>query len=150
MVQRRCSTIGISYLGWSWNAGRLSLDDPEQLRQFWLEVMAHYESGSTWFLDDATAALAASVNDAHTDKGAYYEVIYHRHLSCPLPSTEWFTASELCARHGEKLSMASNWGKALRLLASEGKIQSRRERSNRTEYQLPVDSPKEKSKADKA
>ncbi|MGU5704359.1 hypothetical protein ACV1C5_22925, partial [Aeromonas caviae] len=102
MVQRRCSTIGISYLGWSWNAGRLSLDDPEQLRQFWLEVMAHYESGSTWFLDDATAALAASVNDAHTDKGAYYEVIYHRHLSCPLPSTEWFTASELCARHGEK------------------------------------------------
>ncbi|MEA9429564.1 hypothetical protein VCX68_24750 [Aeromonas caviae] len=46
--------------------------------------------------------------------------------------------------------MASNWGKALRLLASEGKIQSRRERSNRTEYQLPVDSPKEKSKADKA
>ncbi|EQB2605074.1 MULTISPECIES: virulence-associated E family protein [Aeromonas] len=137
-------------LGWSWNAGRLSLDDPEQLRQFWLEVMVHYESGSTWFLDDATAALAASVNDAHTDKGAYYEVIYHRHLSCPLPSTEWFTASELCARHGEKLSMASNWGKALRLLASEGKIQSRRERSNRTEYQLPVDSPKEKSKADKA
>ena len=106
------------------------MDDPEQLRQFWLEVMAHYESGSTWFLDDATAALAASVNDAHTDKGAYYEVIYHRHLSCPLPSTEWFTASELCARHGEKLS--------------------RRERSNRTEYQLPVDSPKEKSKADKA
>ncbi|MFM5094595.1 VapE domain-containing protein [Aeromonas rivipollensis] len=136
-------------LGWSWNAGRLSQTDPEQLRQFWLEVKAHYESGATWFLDDATAALAASENDAHTDKGPYYEVIYHHHLSRPLASSEWLTASELCARHGEKLSMASNWGKALRVLASEGKLQSRRVRSNRTEYLLPVDSPKEKGKADK-
>lgn len=136
-------------LGWSWDAGRLSQTDPEQLRQFWLEVKAHYESGATWFLDDATAALAASENDAHTDKGPYYEVIYHHHLSRPLASSEWLTASELCARHGEKLSMASNWGKALRVLASEGKLQSRRGRSNRTEYLLPVDSPKEKGKADK-
>jgi hypothetical protein len=136
-------------LGWSWNAGRLSQADPEQLRQFWLEVLALYESGVSWFLDDATAALAASENDAHTDKGPYYEVIYHHHLSRPLASSEWLTASELCARHGEKLSVASNWGKALRVLASEGKLQSRRVRSNRTEYLLPVDSPKEKGKADK-
>ncbi|MCF5873940.1 MULTISPECIES: VapE domain-containing protein [Aeromonas] len=136
-------------LGWSWSAGRLSQTDPEQLRQFWLEVREHYESGATWFLDDATAALAASENDAHTDKGPYYEVIYHHHLSRPLASSEWLTASELCVRHGEKLSMASNWGKALRVLASEGKLQSRRVRSNRTEYLLPVDSPKEKGKADK-
>lgn len=136
-------------LGWSWDAGRLSQTDPEQLRQLWLEVKSHYESGATWFLDDATAALAASENDAHTDKGPYYEVIYHHHLSRPLASSEWLTASELCARHGEKLSMASNWGKALRVLASEGKLQSRRGRSNRTEYLLPVDSPKEKGKADK-
>lgn len=136
-------------LGWSWSAGRLSQTDPEQLRQFWLEVRERYESGATWFLDDVTAALAASENDAHTDKGPYYEVIYHHHLSRPLASSEWLTASELCARHGEKLSMASNWGKALRVLASEGKLQSRRVRSNRTEYLLPVDSPKEKGKADK-
>lgn len=136
-------------LGWSWNAGRLSQADPEQLRQFWLEALALYESGMSWFLDDATAALAASENDAHTDKGPYYEVIYHHHLSRPLASSEWLTASELCARHGEKLSVASNWGKALRVLASEGKLQSRRVRSNRTEYLLPVDSPKEKGKADK-
>lgn len=136
-------------LGWSWRAGRLSQTDPEQLRQFWLEVRGRYESGATWFLDDATAALAASENDAHTDKGPYYEVIYHHHLSRPLTSSEWLTASELCARHGERLSMASNWGKALRVLANEGKLQSRRVRSNRTEYLLPVDSPKEKGKADK-
>ncbi|WP_447747654.1 VapE domain-containing protein [Aeromonas veronii] len=138
-----------SILGWSWSAGRLFQTDPEQLRQFWLEVRERYESGATWFLDDATAALAASENDAHTDKGPYYEVIYHHHLSRPLASSEWLTASELCARHGERLSMASSWGKALRLLASEGKLQSRRGRSNRTEYLLPVDSPKEKGKADK-
>ena len=127
----------------------MSQTDPEQLRQFWLEVRERYESGATWFLDDATAALAASENDAHTDKGPYYEVIYHHHLSRPLASSEWLTASGLCARHGERLSMASSWGKALRLLASEGKLQSRRARSNRTEYLLPVDSPKEKGKADK-
>ncbi|HEH9414460.1 MULTISPECIES: VapE domain-containing protein [Aeromonas] len=138
-----------SILGWSWNKGRLSQTDPEQLRQFWLEVRERYESGATWFLDDETAALAATANDAHTDKGPFYEVIYHHHLSRPLASSEWLTASELCVRHGERLSMASSWGKALRLLASEGKLQSRRVRSNRTEYLLPVDSPKEKGKADK-
>jgi len=138
-----------SILGWSWNTGRLSQTDPEQLRQFWLEVRERYESGATWFLDDETAALAATANDAHTDKGPFYEVIYHHHLSRPLASSEWLTASELCVRHGEKLSMASNWGKALRVLANEGKLQSRRVRSNRTEYLLPVDSPKEKGKADK-
>ena len=135
-------------LGWSWNAGRLSQTDPEQLRQFWLEVLALYESGVSWFLDDATAALAASENDAHTDKGPYYEVIYHHHLSRPLALSEWLTASELCARHGEKLSMASNWGKALRLLASEGKLQSRKGRSNQTLYCLPIVSPIATGKTD--
>lgn len=46
-----------------------------------LEVLALYESGVSWFLDDATAAQAASANDAHTDKGPLYELIAHHYLS---------------------------------------------------------------------
>ena len=132
-------------LGWSWNAGRLSQTDPEQLRQFWLEV----KSGLTWFLDDATVTLAASANDAHTDKGALYELIGHHYLSSEHSNFEWLIASELCTRHGEKLSTAGAWGKALKLHASEGKIQSKEGRANQTQYRLPIVSPKTTGKIDK-
>lgn len=136
-------------LGWSWNAGRLSQTDPEQLRQFWLEVLALYESGVSWFLDDATAAQAASANDAHTDKGPLYELIAHHYLSSEHSNFEWLIASELCTRHGEKLSAAGAWGKALRQHANDGNIESRKGRSNQTQYRLPIVNPKMMGKIDK-
>ncbi|EOD55370.1 MULTISPECIES: VapE domain-containing protein [Aeromonas] len=136
-------------LGWSWDAGRLSQTDPEQLRQFWLEVKERYESGETWFLDDATVTLAASANDAHTDKGALYELIGHHYLSSEHANFEWLIASELCTRHGEKLSTAGAWGKALKLHASEGKIQSKKGRANQTQYRLPIVSSTGTDKIDK-
>ncbi|WP_323880105.1 MULTISPECIES: VapE domain-containing protein [Aeromonas] len=135
-------------LGWSWNAGRLSLADPEQLRQFWLEVLALYKSNASWFLDDGTVALAAAANDRHTDKGPLYDFICHHYLSSVHAHSEWLIASELCTRHGEKLSVASAWGKALKLLVSEGKIQSRKGRSNQTLYCLPIVSPIATGKTD--
>ncbi|NEX75069.1 VapE domain-containing protein [Aeromonas rivipollensis] len=136
-------------LGWSWNMGRLSQNNPEQLRQFWLEVLALYKSGATWFLDDGTVALAAAANDLHTDKGPLYDLICHHYLSSEHTGSEWLIASELCSRHGEKLSVAGAWGKALKLLVSEGKIQSRKGRSNQTLYCLPVVGPKPVNKVNK-
>lgn len=147
-------------LGWSWDAGRVRHTEPEQLRQFWLEVKAHFDAGASWFLDDKTAALAATANGVHTDKGLAYEFICHHYLSsehsnteCLVASedsnTEWLIASELCIHHGEKLNMAGAWGKALKALVEEGKIVSKSGRANQTLYCLPVVTPKPVDKADK-
>ncbi len=113
-------------LGWNWDAGRLRHTDPEQLRQFWLEVKERYLAGASWFLDEEAVALAAAANNAHTDKGALYEFICHHYLSSEHTHSEWLIASELCTRHGEKLSVAGAWGKALKVLVSEGQIQSKK------------------------
>lgn len=129
-------------LGWTWNAGRLELNDPERLRQFWLEVKADYDAGASWYLDEATSKAQAEANDAHTDKGAHYAIIVDRHLARPMQSARWFTAAELCGYHDEKPAMAGRYGRALTMLEKEGRIESRPARSRRKEYRLPVnDSP---------
>ncbi|WP_236271818.1 virulence-associated E family protein [Aeromonas veronii] len=125
-------------LGWSWDEGRVRHTEPEKLRQFWLEVKAKYDDGGSWYLDETTVIQAASVNDAHTDKGAWYDIICHHYLSGEYNDTKWVVASELCKLHGEKVNMATSCGKALRMLASEGKIKSKKGRSNQTLYCLPV------------
>ncbi|MFQ2197540.1 VapE domain-containing protein [Aeromonas hydrophila] len=125
-------------LGWTWNAGRLELNAPECLRQFWLEVKADYDAGASWYLDEATSKQAATANDTHTDKGPHYETIVDRHLARPMQSARWFTAADLCERHGEKPAMASRYGRALTMLEKEGRIESRPARSGRKEYRLPV------------
>jgi len=129
-------------LGWTWNAGRLELNDPERLRQFWLEVKADYDAGASWYLDEATSKAQAEANDAHTDKGAHYAIIVDRHLARPMQSARWFTAAELCGYHDEKPAMAGRYGRALTMLEKEGRIESRPLRARRKEYRLPVnDSP---------
>lgn len=125
-------------LGCRWDAGRLSRTDPELLRQFWLEVQADYDAGVSWYLDEATSRQAATANDIHTDKGAHYEAIVDRHLSRQMQSARWFTAAELCEYHGEKPTMASRYGRALKLLAEEERVEARLLRSRRKEYWLPV------------
>ena len=125
-------------LGWSWHGGRLKLDDPEQLRQFWLEVKSMYDSGETWFLDDATLTQSAAVNDLHTDKGPIYAVIVERHLSLQNASLEWVTPSSLCRLHGERASMSGQYGRALKVLEREGLIEVREKRSKAKEYRLPI------------
>lgn len=125
-------------LGWTWNAGRLELNAPERLRQFWLEVKADYDAGASWYLDEATSKAQAEANDAHTDKGPHYEAIVDRHLSRSMRSARWFTAAELCEHHGEKPAMAGRYGKALTMLEKEERIESRSLRSRRKEYWLPV------------
>lgn len=125
-------------LGWSWNAGRLCQTRPEMLRQFWLEVKAAYDAGESWFLDEDTSRKAAEVNDIHADKGAYYDAICDYHLARPMAGYKWFTAGELCTWHGEKPSICRVMGKALSLLADEGRICVRSSSGRRREYRLPV------------
>lgn len=125
-------------LGWQFNGGRISQTEPELLKQFWLEVKYHYDNGRSWALDDHTLVKVAGENDKHTDKGAIYDKIADAHLARPKVSTVWFTPSELCEYHRDKPCMNTQYGKALKLLAEEGLINSRELRSRRKEFELPV------------
>ncbi|MCX2533885.1 hypothetical protein OQ486_10375, partial [Plesiomonas shigelloides] len=96
--------------------------------------------GSSWQLDERTQRIQAKVNDAYTDKGAHYDSIVDAYLGANSNTFRWFTAGELTAHQGEPASKSGPWGKALKLLAQEGLIESRTGRSRRTEYRLPVPS----------
>ncbi|MFM5003111.1 VapE domain-containing protein [Aeromonas hydrophila] len=126
------------FLGWEWKAGRITLVDPEQLRQFWLQVKTLYDAGESWFLDDATSKQAAIANENHTDKGAYYAAIVERHLSRPAQTTAWLTPSAVCKLHGERAGLISQYGKALKRLTEEGKIECRPLRGGSREYLIGV------------
>ncbi|HCR3010217.1 TPA: hypothetical protein ON228_003950 [Escherichia coli] len=123
------------YLGWVWN-GRATLEYPESLRQFWLQIKKLYDNGASWFLDTETQNIAAAVNDPHTDKGAYYTAIVDRHLNTEFGKPKWLTATDVCKLHGERTGLSGQYGKALKLLTEEGKIESRSVRGGRTEYQI--------------
>lgn len=125
-------------LGWRWKGGRLELVAPENLRQFWLEVVELYQSGESWFLTEAEQKKALTVNEQFADRGPIYDTICDYHLSRELTGSRWFTAAELCAWHGEKPSMGTRWGKALAKLHADGKIERQELRSRRKEYRLPV------------
>lgn len=97
-------------------------------------------------MDENAAEQAAKANDAATDKGAQYEAIFDYHLARKMSAHRWFTAGELCAWHGEKPSACRAWGKALTLLAAEGRIEAKELRGRRKEYRLPVNSAESVSK----
>ena len=77
-------------------------------------------------------------DNQHSDNGPIYDTIHNHHLSTPLTGSRWFTASELCAWHGEKPSMSRRWGMALTKLQSEGRIEVKLLSAGRKEYKLPV------------
>ncbi len=126
------------FLGWEWKAGRLTLAQPAQLRQFWLQVKALYDAGESWFLDEATSRQASTANESHTDKGPYYSAIVERHISRHAQTTAWLTPSAVCKLHGERSGLTSQYGKALRMLAEEGLIGCRPVRGGSREYKIGV------------
>lgn len=126
------------FLGRGWNAGRIKLEQSEQLRQFWLQVKTLYDAGESWFLDNATSQQAATVNESHTDKGPYYMAIVERHISRPTQTTAWLTPSAVCKLHGDRAGLTAQYGKALRLIADEGLIKRRAARGGSKEYQIGV------------
>lgn len=125
-------------LGWQFDKGRINQTAPERLRQFWLEVKHHYDNGRGWILDEYTLSKVAGENDQHTDKGAIYNKLMDHHIARDHVSKRWFNPSELCDYHGDKPSMNTQYGKALKLMTDEGHISQRALRSRRVEYLLPV------------
>ncbi|WP_370598650.1 virulence-associated E family protein [Plesiomonas shigelloides] len=127
-------------LGWEFDNERITLREPEQLRQFWLEVKELYLQGATWGLDEVIRQKQAKINDAHTDKGSHYQYIADYHLGENFKVKRWFTAGQLVSYHSAPIGQSGAWGRALKLLTQEGLIESRTGRSRRTEYRLPVPS----------
>ncbi|ODS14598.1 hypothetical protein BCD66_08385 [Pseudoalteromonas tetraodonis] len=139
-----------SLLGWSfYGTGAIKQTDPEQLHQFWLEVKKLYLDGYGWALSDATQENTLSVNDKFQDKGFAYNHIFDNYIApeskIDLPQNVerptcingWFRAGELIA---EDRKFQSNHqravGMALRLLAEEGFIESKKVRGNGTAYKI--------------
>jgi len=131
-----------SILGWSFTGtGAINLTQPELLHQFWLEVKALYDSGHGWMLTQEEQEMAKSVNDPYNDKGALYDYLRDHFAketeNLTREELNWLTAGEL-VKNDRKLSahQVALIGKALKKLASEGVIPSRKGRANRTEYYL--------------
>jgi predicted P-loop ATPase len=128
-------------LGWSFDGtGSIKQPQPELLKQFWLEIKTLYLSDFGWMLTDKETALAQSINEPYNDKGSWYDYIRDQYVQTNEDSFQvsmlgWFTAGEL-VNDDDKLSSRETTlvGKALKKLASEGLIKTRKGRANKTEY----------------
>lgn len=128
-------------LGWHYDGtGSIRQPEPELLKQFWLEVKSLYLSGYGWMLSEKEINLAQGINESFNDKGSWYDYLRDNYVKDNTHSYDWISAGEL-VDSDKKLSSRETAlvGKALRKLADEGFIQSRKGRANKTEYYLPED-----------
>lgn len=126
-------------LGWHYDGtGSIRQPEPELLKQFWLEVKSLYRSGYGWMLSEKEINLAQGINESFNDKGSWYDYLRDNYVKEESHSFSWLTAGEL-VNDDKKLSSRETVlvGKALKKLAEEGFIQTRKGRANRTEYYLP-------------
>lgn len=127
-------------LGWTYVDGRISLSEPESLRQFWLEVKAQYDSGATWMLSQEELAFFNKVNNQHKYKDDYRIMLEERFLGVSLNGRayQWLKASEVCQYCDLSSKEAKRVGRALSAMANDGLIEMRSERANVKRYKLPV------------
>lgn len=117
-------------LGWQWNDGKLRLVNPDNLRQFWLEIKADYDAGKGWMLTNDELKQTTAINADFQDKGTWYQWAYERFAGKPeTASHAWRTAADVCSicEHGSHNTKAV--GRALALLAKEGHIKMKEGRS---------------------
>ncbi|MEZ8127960.1 VapE domain-containing protein [Enterovibrio norvegicus] len=127
-------------LGWSYEDGRLSLEEPERLRQFWLEVKHSYDNGASWTLNKNELRMFSQVNDQHQFKDDYRVLLEERFLDVKMANRhlQWLKASEVCSYCDIPATRARAIGKALKGMAQDGLIQSKEGRSRVVVYLLPI------------
>ncbi|MEZ9897025.1 VapE domain-containing protein [Vibrio breoganii] len=127
-------------LGWSYVSGRLKLVKPEQLKQFWLEVMQYYLDGESWLLNTDESTKVAKINQGHDYKGNWYDMLYERFVGVdPIGrSFKWMTATDVCNYCDVGQNNCRSIGVALKRLATEGLIESKKGSANKTFYKLNV------------
>ncbi len=117
-------------LGWEWKQ-QAELTRPELLKQFWLEVKALYDNGHSWHLPRETALMFSNdINDKHTDKGGYYNMIREKYTAPPNTTgieahSRWAKTSELCEWEKIAPHQSGHVGRALAKLAKEGLIKKK-------------------------
>jgi len=122
-------------LGWNWNEGKLRLVNPDNLRQFWLEIKADYDAGNGWMLTDEELKRTTSINAEFQDKGRWYQWVYERFAGGGDSSAaNWFTSADICYRYNIERGNTTQLGKALTLLAKEGHIKMKKGSGNKTLY----------------
>lgn len=122
-------------LGWQWNDGKLRLVNPDNLRQFWLEIKADYDSGEGWMLTKDELKQTTAINADFQDKGRWYQWVYERFAGGGDSSAaNWFTSADICYRYNIERGNTAQLGKALTLLAKEGHIQMKKGSGNKTYF----------------
>ncbi|NNN90726.1 hypothetical protein FKN13_25500 [Vibrio sp. 2-2(9)] len=118
-----------SILGWQYDGtGSLRKENPELLRQFWLEVKHMYETGEPWVLSMDEQALVDTVSDKYLDKGRWYNMLHERISMASddnRSQTDWLAPSQISQILGIPCNYATHVGRALQRLADEGKIATR-------------------------
>ncbi|HHF3054691.1 TPA: virulence-associated E family protein [Vibrio alginolyticus] len=118
-----------SILGWQYDGtGSLRKENPELLRQFWLEVKHMYETGEPWVLSMDEQALVDTVSDKYLDKGRWYNMLHERISMASddnRSQTDWLAPSQISQILGIPCNYAAHVGRALQRLADEGKIATR-------------------------
>ncbi|HHF0540422.1 MULTISPECIES: VapE domain-containing protein [Vibrio] len=116
-------------LGWQYNGtGSLRQEEPESLRQFWLEVKHMYEAGEPWVLSMDEQALVDTVSDKYLDKGRWYKMLQERismEADDNRSQTEWLAPGQISQILGIPCNYVAHVGRALQRLADEGKIETR-------------------------
>ncbi|HFQ5336110.1 TPA: VapE domain-containing protein [Vibrio vulnificus] len=128
-------------LGWTYKlSGSLTLDQPERLKQFWLEVKSLYESGAGWMLSPEEQKKVDIASSCYLDKGNWYQVLLEHLHVCASSSThtnEWLAPKQICEALNIPISNAGHVGRALKMLADEGQIETRHQNGYRM-YVFPV------------
>lgn len=118
-----------SILGWQYDGtGSLRKENPELLRQFWLEVKHMYDTGEPWVLSMDEQALVDTVSDKYLDKGRWYNMLHERISMASddnRSQTDWLAPSQISQILGIPCNYAAHVGRVLQRLADEGRIATR-------------------------
>ncbi|HCE4574145.1 virulence-associated E family protein [Vibrio parahaemolyticus] len=111
-------------LGWEYKAtGELTLKEPENLRQFWLEVKHKFMvEHHPWMLSPEIQAQVSQESAQYVDKGNWYNVLNDHLEECTGKAREWLSTKQVCEHINADPSKGSVIGKALNQLAKDGKL----------------------------
>ncbi|NOI38694.1 virulence protein [Vibrio sp. 070316B] len=127
-------------LGWEYSkSGRLELVYPEKLCQFWLEVKYLYEAGEAWALSREEQVQVDTISKMYVDKGNWYQLLaehIHLYANRPAHNLEWLAPKQVCDLIAIPSNNVAHVGRALKLLAREGVLQSRHQ-NGYTKYLFP-------------
>ncbi|MBY6019364.1 hypothetical protein KUW04_16450 [Halomonas denitrificans] len=127
-------------LGWRYSGnGSVSLNEPELLRQLWLEVKALYDKGESWQLSAADVARIAPINDRFKAISSIELVLRDLVAGDTDKRTELkrLKASEVCQLAGIPVAQAQQVGQVLSVLADDGVIRKTKGKGTQL-YHVPV------------